>query len=276
MEAEPLDPAYVAQTLSNPPFVSIAGVYNVRDIGSLPLFSDTSLVTRPRFAYRSAEVSGIQQIGMEQIKGLGITTVYDLRSEAEMSKYNTPVPTIPGVQILHTPVFSQKDYSPTNMARRFQMYASGKIEAFMKLYSEILDAGGEAFGTILRHVRDKPDEGFLFHSGKDRTGVAAALLLSLTGVDDDIIAQDYSLTRVGREPFREAILKRLEKEPIFASNKDSALNMLSSRHETMVAFMKMLQEDYGGAEGYAKKYCSLTDEDLAVIRANMTVSISNC
>lgn len=33
----------------------------------------------------------------------------------------------------------------------------------MVLYSEILDAGGEAYGAILRHVRDKPDEGFLFH-----------------------------------------------------------------------------------------------------------------
>lgn len=33
----------------------------------------------------------------------------------------------------------------------------------MVLYSEILDAGGEAYGTILRHIRDKPDEGFLFH-----------------------------------------------------------------------------------------------------------------
>lgn len=69
----------------------------------------------------------------------------------------------------------------------------------MQLYSEILDAGGPAFGSILRHVRDSPNDGFLFHctgalhtsinylvtnnrflfvvAGKDRTGIAAALLL---------------------------------------------------------------------------------------------------
>ena len=33
----------------------------------------------------------------------------------------------------------------------------------MQLYSEILDAGGPAFGSILRHVRDSPNDGFLFH-----------------------------------------------------------------------------------------------------------------
>ena len=65
----------------------------------------------------------------------------------------------------------------------------------MQLYSEILDAGGDAFGAILRHVRDSPNDAFIFHctgtlsalrdglplktcpAGKDRTGVAAALLL---------------------------------------------------------------------------------------------------
>jgi hypothetical protein len=65
----------------------------------------------------------------------------------------------------------------------------------MQLYSEILDAGGPAFGAILRHVRDSPNDAFIFHctgafsvsrdhlllkvhpAGKDRTGIAAALLL---------------------------------------------------------------------------------------------------
>ena len=68
---------------------------------------------------------------------MGITTVYDLRSEAEMTKYSTPVPTIDGVSVLHTPVFAQKDYSPANMARRFQMYASGKTEVRPKSLSSI-------------------------------------------------------------------------------------------------------------------------------------------
>jgi hypothetical protein len=33
----------------------------------------------------------------------------------------------------------------------------------MEIYSQILDNGGPAFGTLFRHVRDRPTEGFLFH-----------------------------------------------------------------------------------------------------------------
>ena len=52
----------------------------------------------------------------------------------------------------------------------------------MELYSQILDHGGAAFGVVLRHVRDKPSEGFLFHctAGKDRTGIIAAIILKVT------------------------------------------------------------------------------------------------
>ena len=51
------------------------------------------------------------------MKALGITTVYDLRSETEMKKYKTPIPTIEGIAVKHTPVFRVEDYSPEVMAR---------------------------------------------------------------------------------------------------------------------------------------------------------------
>lgn len=70
----------------------------------------------------------------------------------------------------------------------------------MELYTQILDNGGPAFGHILRHVRDHSEKACIFHctgklryppicfwvganstlaAGKDRTGVAAALLLKV-------------------------------------------------------------------------------------------------
>ena len=49
-------------------------------------------------------------------------------------------------------------------------------------------------------------------------------------MDDEAIARDYALTRVGREPAREMVMERLAKVPFFASNMEGALNMLSSRY----------------------------------------------
>ena len=53
--------------------------------------------------------------------------------------------------------------------------------------------------------------------------------MQLAGVNDDAIAEDYSLTRIGREPAREKVMARLAKMPMFASDNDKAMNMLTSR-----------------------------------------------
>ncbi|KAH7919534.1 hypothetical protein BV22DRAFT_1108028 [Leucogyrophana mollusca] len=272
MELEPLDPAYVAEVLSRPPFVQICGVQNVRDLGSYPTATPNA-ITKPGYAYRAAEVSHITEEGVEQMNALRISTVFDLRSDLEMHKYNSPIPEIRGVEIIRTPVFRNEDYSPESLAKKFQLYASGTNEAFMTLYSQILDHGGPAFGTILRHVRDKPTSPFLFHctAGKDRTGIIAAILLKLAGVDDHTISHDYSLTRIGREPDRERVMERLRKEPLFASNNQAAMQMFASRFETMQAFLSLLDNKYGGVEVYVKQYTGLTDDDLAIIRSNLVV-----
>jgi hypothetical protein len=53
MALEPLDPEYVADVLSRPPFVKIAGVHNVRDLG-LYHFSYCGQITKPNFFFHPA------------------------------------------------------------------------------------------------------------------------------------------------------------------------------------------------------------------------------
>jgi len=265
-----LDEDYVRTRLKEPPFVTIDGVLNVRDLGSYQSV-DPSFVTKPSLMYRSGEVSGITEEGKSQLKALGITHIFDLRSDPEMAKWQSPIPQIDGVEVIHAPVFKNEDYSPEVMAKKFKLYSANKTEAFMELYTQIMDNAGPSFRTILRHIRDNPNSGCIFHctAGKDRTGILAALLLKLAGVDDQTIAEDYALTRVGREPAREKIMARLREEPLFASNNEAALNMFSCRSDTMVAFLVLLEEKYSGVEGYLKGVVQLTDEDISAVRTNI-------
>ena len=64
MELEPLDPVYVEERLSQPPFVTIAGVVNVRDLGGYPSETSPGNITRPGFVFRSGEVSSITDDGV--------------------------------------------------------------------------------------------------------------------------------------------------------------------------------------------------------------------
>jgi hypothetical protein len=48
---------------------------------------------------------------------MGITTIFDLRSDTEIAKYNSPIPDTGEINIVHIPIFKTEDYSPETMAR---------------------------------------------------------------------------------------------------------------------------------------------------------------
>lgn len=136
-----------------------------------------------------------------------------------------------------------------------------------------MDHGRSSFRDILRHIRDHPTQGCLFHctAGKDRTGIIAAILLKLAGVSDEDVAHDYALSRVGREPARDIIMARLSQEPLFASNNEAALNMFTCRPETMTSFLTHFDEQYGGVEGYTSHFLGFSEVDIGVIRDHILV-----
>lgn len=105
-----------------------------------------------------------------------------------------------------------------------------------------------AFKSIFEHIRDNPDEPFLFHctgmqvyqlftylidllftAGKDRTGVLAALIMDAAGCDDEAIAKDYELTSIGLEPTRAATEAKFLSFPDFAGNVQAVRNTLGCR-----------------------------------------------
>jgi protein tyrosine phosphatase len=105
-------------------------------------------------------------------------------------------------------------------------------QGFVRAYTSILENGPPSYSVILRHLAHKPSEPLIIHctAGKDRTGVICALVLSLCGVDDEIIAQEYSLTEVGlSQAWKEAVIQHLMSHPALDGNMQSAWNMIGAK-----------------------------------------------
>ncbi len=64
LNLEPLDPNYVRERLSQPPFVQVPGVVNIRDLGTYPSEEQSGMSMRPHYLYRSGEISAITKQGM--------------------------------------------------------------------------------------------------------------------------------------------------------------------------------------------------------------------
>ncbi|EPQ58311.1 hypothetical protein GLOTRDRAFT_72619 [Gloeophyllum trabeum ATCC 11539] len=268
-----IDPDTLQKTLSAPPFVVVDGVVNIRDFGGHPTAEPDTRV-RSSYLFRSGEPARITETGKEQLKCLGIKKVFDFRSSLEIANYKAKTPVIEGVEFVSAPVSDDEAYDPVGLAARVKRFEADETTAFVALYSRILESGGPAFEKVLLHFRDHPDESCLIHctAGKDRTGVFAALVLQLLGVDDEIIVNDYVLTTVGLQPALPMLVARFQKEPIFRDNFEAMMKMAGARAETMRAFLdRILKDKYGGPVNYLRTHTELTDEDITQICRNLLV-----
>ena len=146
---------------------------------------------------------------------------------------------------------------PTDIA---PVYAAG--------YIEMLDELRPRFGAAVGAIADAPaDRCVVVHcfAGKDRTGLVAALVLSLVGVPDELVAGDYEASDPGVETLS---------APWFAAAADEdelALRRLIciSPQETMLDVLGWLRENEGGAESYLGS-AGVTKRQIAAVRARLT------
>jgi protein-tyrosine phosphatase len=91
---------------------------------------------------------------------------------------------------------------PTVIARMQSLVAQGivptteeTVDLMRETYRDFVNHNATTFGRFLKHLLEQPTPQ-VFHctAGKDRTGFAAALLLSALGVDRATIEHDYLLT----------------------------------------------------------------------------------
>lgn len=107
-------------------------------------------------------------------------------------------------------------------------------------------------------------------AGRDRTGVVAGLLLTIAGASEELIAFDYILSRVGIEPAREKLLAFLTKGPMNVDmNAPGFRNLANLRASCWEAFVKAVEAEYGGFEGYVTGFLGFSEEELAKIRSNL-------
>ena len=160
-------------------------------------------------------------------------------------------------------------------------------QGFVKAYSSILTAAADPdhpyapFTTILNHLAEPDPSPMLIHctAGKDRTGVICALILSLCGVDDKTVAEEYELTQRGLAARRQELVAHLlnvaEKMNIesIKGNPEAAERMVGARKDSMLATLAMIREKYGSVETYVVDQCRVTPAAVDQIRNNLVVTV---
>ncbi|KXN85591.1 hypothetical protein AN958_11086 [Leucoagaricus sp. SymC.cos] len=253
---------------SDPPFIQIECVFNFRSVGG------KTLRVKPNLLFRCGEISTITPTGAQALSSLNVTTIFDLRDKNEAERFPSKSPSLEHMKIVPTPVDQHIDFGPETMATVLKKFEANELNAFMDTYRDFLTKFGPALEAAIRHIIDDP--GHLQSStaqvtGKDRTGILVAIIL-LVCVDENDIAEEYALTEIGLLPVYDKLAARFTKLEAFRNNPIGAQNLGSSRKQTMVAAIKMLDEKYGGAEQYVLQTTNFTKEDIEELRKKALVS----
>ncbi len=248
----------------------LKGGRNFRDIGGYRT-ADGRQVRWGRL-YRSGVMSGLTLEDMSYLSGLGVQVICDLRSVPERKADPNPFLKTEAPQVVAT------DYDMPGMtAFHHATNRAEAIDAFAATYLEFTDFLAPQYTDMFaRLVRRETPLAFNCSAGKDRTGVAAALILSVLGVPRETVIADYALTQVYTPP--SMYMKQMASggpTPGLSSQQAQAFGRMP--HEVLEVLMgsdpavmrKALAEfdgKYGGPVELAKARFGLTDAKIAHLR----------
>jgi len=234
--------------------LKINGTYNVRDLGGYPI--EKGGYTRWQRFLRSESLFELDADAQLQLYDYGLRHIVDLRNPPELAERPNVFAESESVNYHHIQM------QPEGPLKIEPKKDASKGERLGQGYCAWLDHSHDRFAQIINVMADA-DDVVLFHcaSGKDRTGMIAALLLGLAGVADDVIVTDYTLTA---QYSIDNFLASFENPEILPPSKrpkkkmDPPANIKTWQDyereicpaETMRYTLAHISDVYGGARGY--------------------------
>jgi len=251
----------------------IPGIVNLRDAGGQASVDGRRV--RTGVLFRSGQLGRTEGDGVAH---LGLSVVFDLRGVDELAAAPDLVPD--DVELVHLDVLADSEERiATHLADLIsrpdlltEAVDSGAIDDhYRATYRNLvlLDSARASYATLFTRLAEL-DRPALFHctAGKDRTGWAAAALLSLLGVEDRVVTEDYlrssapvieSFAAVF-DGFAAAGGDRAALVPLFAVTE----GYLQESHDTV-------REHFGSLDGWFRDGLGLGDDVADRLRARLLV-----
>jgi protein-tyrosine phosphatase len=168
----------------------LEGGRNFRDLGGYPA-ADGRRVRRGML-FRSGALCALTELDYRHLDGLGLRVVYDLRSNDERKA--EPTAWRGGTATEHVAWdYSMREYAGVFMQLLSTGFTPEALQRVMAgFYAQLPFGFAEHYRQLFASVlTGRVPLAFHCSAGKDRTGVAAALLLAALGVPRETVVADY-------------------------------------------------------------------------------------
>lgn len=231
--------------------VPLQGAFNFRDLGGYPT-TDGRRVRR-RMVYRSDNMRDLTDADVALVASLALKVVHDFRLDHERAEYPSRLPN-PAPEVMLLSVGDLPGQAETMVELVVKMLR-GEAEMapasfWEDHYVTLLDIAQPNMVKLMESLAGEDRLPALFHcaGGKDRTGLAATLLLAILGVPREVIVDDFLLTNS---------LRTLRRYEFWAPQMEAkgidplgALPILGVTRSAWERAVQHLDEAYGGPLGY--------------------------
>ncbi len=258
--------------------IDLEGTTNTRDIGGYQTGDQGTL--RWRQIIRSENLSRLTANDFQTLEEIGLKTVIDLRTNKEHDKSPTVWQGDNPPQFFHFPVGdANNDWfkAQRRMMKRNRFTEEQSMELMVEGYRMIAEEGPPSYQKLMEVVLDQSNWPILIHcnAGKDRAGVAVALIMESLGVDREIIMEEYLLTNELGRTEKKAILLSKESRKLGRGSKfgkgssPSAWSpIVGVRAEMLEAFYASVDEKYGSMDAFLTEL-GVDQEARSVLMASL-------
>ena len=225
--------------------VPLKGAVNFRDLGGYR--TTDGRMTRWGRVFRSDGLHTLTAEDRETFNQLGLRVLYDLRLDNERIAHPNLLP-------------ADADLRSVGLVISGGTEADGGLPALERLvqgehfvlgtYRDMLREAAPVFGALLTGLTEPGGLPAVFHCvfGKDRTGLAAALLLTALGVSLEDVLDDYELT--GRYQTKEDVADALARLEGAGLAPETAAALFGSPRWIMETALSEIEESHGSITGF--------------------------
>ena len=253
------------------------GMVNVRDLGGYNTID--GLTVKSDLLIRGASLATATDADLKLLADLPVVKVIDFRTDFEKKgKENRSLPGADYICLPIQPVDNGDAPKELTKLKSFDISKLIMIAAFnekaktiaREMYPMMVmrPACQRQFAAFLREVVNTPEGAVFFHctQGKDRTGLAAAYLLSALGVDRETIIADFDKTNLvyARD------VRKFSRRVKFFGGKEEELSVVRSfigaNTDNFIRALDLIDAEYGSMDTYLRNILGLTDADFETLR----------
>jgi protein-tyrosine phosphatase len=231
--------------------IPLREVSNFRDLGGY--FNEENKQIRWGKLYRSGSLGMANKQDIDVLSKLGIKTIIDLQTERESYSFPNKLET---PQVYNLPLRGNAHDSFFDDILSQRMKRSDILAYDQAVFSFILENNTDYFIKMFDILLEEKNYPIVIYCslGKDRTALAAALILAALHTDENIIFDDYLLSN---ELIKYGAL--LRNPDIYPLDVQETITALFRAHrETLKYAIDLLKNQYGSIDNYLEKELKLT------------------